>query len=421
MADKQQVVITGIGLVTPLGNDTEATWNALVQGRSGLSLAVDSTLQNYPCKAVGVVKGEQELLSSIVDKNVLRKTERFTHLNLIAAHHAIRDAGFDKTTPTNRDRFGCYVGIGIGGVDVIGQGAINFLQRGYKSVSPFMIPKAINNLAPSWVSMQNNLHGPTLAITSACSSGGDALGSAFRLIRDGYADNMLAGGVESCVIPIAIVAFGNMRALSNWQGDPALASRPFDAQRKGFVLAEGAGMLMLERKDFAKKRGAHIYAEMVGYGSTSDAYHITAMHPEGRGAIGAINMALDDAKVDHSQIGYINAHGTGTAMNDKVETMVLKKVFGHHIDPKNPKHILVSSTKSMTGHMIGGSGGVEAAVAALSLQHQIVPPTINLENPDPACNLDYVPNVAREVSMQYAMSNSFGFGGSNAVVLLKKA
>ncbi|MFH1832507.1 MAG: beta-ketoacyl-[acyl-carrier-protein] synthase family protein [bacterium] len=442
MADRHQVVITGIGLVTPLGINKQENWSALLAGKSGTCLSQDPALQDYAHKIIAPVKDTPEYtayLDAIVDKKIQRKTERFIHFGLLAAHEAMRDAGLDQLNHIDRTRFGCYMGVGLSGVQTISDGALALSTRGHKAISPFLIPRAINNLAPGWISMSWDLRGPSLAVTSACSSGGDAIGFAYRQIRDGYADYMLAGGVESCIVPLAVMAFGNMRTLSGWQGDPAQASRPFDAQRTGFVMAEGAGIITLERKDLALKRGAPIYAELAGYAATSDAYHITAMHPEGRGAIDAINQALASARINPSDVGYVNAHGTGTLMNDSLETMVLKKVFGHHITcptqfrhprldlgsipyiKNSSNHVLVSSTKSMTGHMIGAAGGVEAAITALALKHQIVPPTINLDNPDPACDLDYVAGQAREVSMRYALSNSFGFGGCNAVLALKKS
>ncbi len=420
MASKHRVAITGIGLVTPVGLTTQETWQALCEGRSGTSYLQHPDIDSYLYKAVGHVTGEQERLDAIVDKKIQRKTDRFIHLGLMAAHEAMEDAGLSKEFPENRERFGSLVGVGIGGLGIVGETATNLQNRGPKGVSPFSIPKAINNMAPNWLSMAWNLQGPTAALTSACSSGADAFGHAFRMIRDGYADYMLTGGTEACSLPIALVSFGNMRALSAWQGDAKKASRPFDADRTGFVLAEGAGILLLERYDLAEKRGATIYAEAVGYGATADAHHITAMHPEGIGASRAFAQAFDDAGIDRSEIGYVNAHGTGTPMNDAVETTVLKKVFGEHIDPSNDDHILVSSTKSMTGHMIGATGGAEIAFTALALKHQLVPPTINLDTPDPACDLDYVPHKARQKTMTHAATSSFGFGGGNAVVVLKK-
>ncbi|MBX9830868.1 beta-ketoacyl-[acyl-carrier-protein] synthase family protein [Candidatus Babeliales bacterium] len=474
MAHKHEVVITGIGLVTPVGNDTATTWHALSNGISGITaydlndgLSIAPSRQNSASSSsgkavrafsaesaevsgetdfsvqakispvlpeepagrleganvigmpVGLVKNIQQQLDALLPDKLQGRSERFTHLALLASSQALADAGFDNNTPQSRESFGVYVGVGIGGLSTIQEAALGYAARGVKGVSPLVIPKAINNIAASWVAMQHNLQGPVLGLTSACSSGADALGHAFRAVRDGYANIMLAGGAEGCATPFAMTAFDNMRALSRWQGKPEEASRPFDVQRAGFVIAEGAGMLVLERKDHALARGAHIYAQIVGYGANADAYHLTAMHPEGRGAVLAIRQALSDAGITPDQIDYINAHGTGTQMNDVVETLALKEVFGAHVDPQTSGHALISSTKSMTGHMIAAAGGVEAGICALVLEHQLVPPTINLDQPDPACTLDYVPGKARETRVRYALSNSFGFGGGNAVLVFK--
>jgi 3-oxoacyl-[acyl-carrier-protein] synthase II len=420
MSPKHSVAITGIGLVTPLGNDTKTTWNSLLEGKSGLGYIDHEALQDYPCKVVGTVKNEQEKLNAIFAPAKQRKAERFIQLAVLAGHEAMIDAGLSAQFPENRDRFGSLLGVGIGGVESICNAEVMLREHGAKKTSPFLIPKTISNLASSWLSMEWNLQGCVGAFVNACSSSADALGHSFRMIRDGYADYMLTGGTESALSPLAISAFGNIRAISAWQGEPEKASRPFDRDRCGFVMSEGAGILVLERMDLAQKRGANIYAEVVGYGATSDAYHMVAMHPQGRGAVNAINIALQDAKVDKEQIGYINAHGTSTQMNDKIETSILKTVFGSHVLPQTKNHAVVSSTKSMTGHMLGAAGGAEISFAALALKNQKVPPTINLENPDPDCDLDYVPNAARDAKIDFAISNSFGFGGGNSVVVLKR-
>lgn len=419
---KHRVVVTGIGLVTPLGNGAVTTWQAVVNGKSGITTIPDHfNLADYPVKVAGRVTEEQSLLDAIIPPRQQSKMDRFIQLGLLAGYQAMSDAGFSINNPEDRKRFGVFLGVGFGGLASISQAVCDLQEGGPKKVSPFSIPKAVSNLGPAWLSMQWNLQGPVMAIANACASGADAIGLAFRQIRDGYADYMLAGGSESCITPIGIVSFGNMRALSSWSGDPAAASKPFDRQRSGFVMAEGAAIMILERADRAQERNAHIYAEIVGYGASSDAHHITAMHPEGEGAARAIQAALDDAGITPSQIGYVNAHGTSTAINDTIETLALKKVFGSLIDPKNPSHILVSSTKSMTGHMLGAAGAVEAIFTALALKHQIIPPTINLHEPDPVCDLDYVPHVARKHHAAYAISNSFGFGGGNVVLALKRA
>jgi len=421
MLKRSDVVITGIGLVTPVGNNVNSAWQSLMLGKSGIGPQDRFDMADYPCKAVGFVRNEKAALDAVFSVKNQSRADRFIHLAVLAGHEAMTDAGYSCQIPELRHRFGVYLGVGVGGLPGIVD-AVHSLQReGLRRVSPFIIPKIINNQAAGWLSMQWNLQGPIVAVGNACSSSGDSVGFAFRAIRDGYADQMLAGGCESCILPMTIAGFGNMRALTSWDGDPAAASRPFDAKRSGFVIAEGAAVMVLERKDLALARGAKIYAEIAGYGATSDAFHITAMHPDGRGAIQAINTALEDANITPSHVGYVNAHGTGTQMNDPLETMVLKNVFGDFVNPDKANHIAVSSTKSMTGHMLGAAGGAEVAFTALALKNQILPPTINLENPDPACDLDYVPNVARPASFEYAISNSFGFGGGNSVVVLKKA
>jgi len=420
MSSRHQVVITGIGLVTPVGNDAITTWQALIAGKSGISKNDRFSVGDYPCTVAGLVRGEQESLDLLMSQKNQTKADRFIHLAMLAGSQAMRDAGLCETLPEQRDRFGAYIGVGVGGLSSIVDGGLQLQNQGMRRISPFLLPRVISNQAAGWLSMQWQLQGPITAIVNACSSGADALGLAFRAIRDGYADYMLAGGTESCITPVSIAGFGNMRALTQWSGDPAQASRPFERNRSGFVMAEGAGIIVLERKDLAEKRGAQIYAEIVGYGAASDAYHITAMHPDGRGAVTAIEQALQEAQINREKIGYINAHGTATQMNDALETMVIKKVFGNHVDVHNKNRCLVSSTKSMTGHMLGAAGGVEAALCALALKHQVVPPTINLDTPDPVCDLDYVPHQARDISMDYALSNSCAFGGGNSAIILKR-
>ena len=420
MADKHGVVITGIGTITPLGNNARSNWDALLSGRSGIRQFDTPIPGAKHVYSVGCVHDEHDLLEACVPKACRRKTDRFTHLTMIASREALEDAKLNDPTSCDRERFGVYLGVGIGGLQTINEICLDFARAGARSVTPFMIPKVISNEAASWLTMTWDLRGPSLAVTNACSSGGDAVGLAFRAIRDGYADYMLAGGTESCVSPISIAAFGNMRALSTWNNDPTAASRPFDKERTGFVMAEGSGMLVLERKDLAVARGAKIYAEVAGYGATSDAFHITAMHPEGRGAKRAMRLALEEAGASPQQVGYINAHGTGTPMNDVLETKAIKEVFGAHAATDRDRHVLVSSSKSMTGHMLGAAGGAEISYTAMALREQVAPPTINLDTPDEACDLDYVTEGARAFEGEYAMSNSFGFGGGNAVVVLRK-
>lgn len=414
MPKRHSVVITGIGLVTPVGRDTAETWDSVVQGKP--SFARYDIDKNRSC-VVGLVGDISSQLSSVLSPKIQDQTDRFIHLAVLAGSQALTDAGLAKENIVSRERFGVCVGVGIGGLATIGDAYQFYAQQGSRAVSPFTIPKAINNMAAGWLSMLFDLRGCSLALTSACSSSADALGYALRMIRDGYADRMLVGGSEACVVPVALAGFANMRALSTWDGDPNCASRPFDKKRTGFVMSEGAGMLVLEREDHARARGAPIYAQLCGYGVSADAHHITAMHPDGRGAIQAINNALADARLTADDIDYINAHGTGTVMNDKVETAVIRSVFSSRTS-KDSDHLLVSSTKSVTGHLLGAAGGVEAALTALSLHHQLVPPTINLNYPDPDCNLDYVAEFARCHSMRYALSQSFGFGGANSVLVL---
>ena len=418
---KHRVVITGMGMVTPLGLSTEATWVNICAGVSGIrAMPEHFGLQGYPVNAIGLVQGEKPLLDAVLSPKYHQRTERFIHLALVAGQQALAQAGITAEFPTNRQRIGCYVGIGVGGIDGTIEAEKTLREAGPKRVNPFVIPKIITNMAPGWLSMQFNLQGPSLALTTACASSTDALGMAFRAIRDGYVDYMLAGGTEACALPLTIAGFGNMRALATWQGDPAQASRPFDKDRSGFVLAEGGVMLVLERLETAQERGATVIAEIVGYGATTDAYHLTAMHPEALGAIGAMQIALVDAGIAPEDIDYINAHGTSTPMGDPQETLALKRVFGERLMPTANNHALVSSTKSMTGHMLGATGAAEAAFCALALRDGLVPPTINLITPDPTCDLDYVPLLSRPKELRYAMTNSFGFGGSNAVLILKK-
>jgi 3-oxoacyl-[acyl-carrier-protein] synthase II len=418
---KHAVAITGIGLVTPLGNTTPSTWANLIAGKSGITqLPANFGLPaDYPVTVAGLVQNEAELLAQAFPPKQHSRADRFIHLAMIAGQQAMDDAQLTTEFPTNRERIGTYMGVGFGGLGSVVEAVHSFNVDGPRRVNPFTIPKLVSNMASGWLAMHYNLQGPNMAITSACASSSDAVGLAFRAIRDGYADVMLAGGSESCVQPLTIASFGNMRALATWQGDPAAASRPFDVGRTGFVLAEGAAVLVLERLDHAQARGAAIYALVAGYGASSDAYHMTAMHPDGRGAQQAMHQALADADLTPADVDYINAHGTATPMNDPLETALIKTVFGKRSDPAGQNHVLVSSTKSMTGHMLGATGAAEAAFCALAIKHGIVPPTINLTSPDPACDLDYVAHTARRQTIRAALSNSFGFGGSNAVLALK--
>lgn len=420
----RRVVITGLGLVTPLGNTVEDNWAALSAGKSGISQIPQSwdMPNGFPVKTVGLVTGEQPFLDAVLDKKNQTRTDRFIHLALIAAAEALKNAGISAHFPADRSRIGTLVGVGIGGLTSFQDTVRTFDHLGPARVSPFSIPKLISNMAPGWICMQHNLQGANIAVTSACASSTDAVGMAFDMIRLGRADVMLAGGAEACAVPLTIAAFANMRALSTWSGEAQKASRPFDAQRSGFVLAEGGAMLVLESFEHAQARGAHIVAEVCGYGATADAYHMTAMHPDALGAEKALRHALTDAQLEPSAIDYINAHGTATPMNDPIESALIKKVFGQHATNRTARrHLRVSSTKSMTGHMLGATGAAELAYTALALHHQLVPPTINIESLDPLCDLDYVSHArAQSADLNYALSQSFGFGGSNSVVILRR-
>lgn len=419
MIDSNQVVITGIGLVTPVGLTTKNSWDALLAGKSGVS-ALHNYPSWFPSRVAGIVQGEESLLSQALTSAKLRKIDRFTQLAFLAALEALSNAQCSIIFPENRERFGIYLGVGIGGLTTITEGVRLYDASGIKAISPFLLTRVIANEAPGWISMELNLQGPMMAFSNACASGADAIGFAYNAIKSGSADYMLAGGTESCINELSLASFGNMRALSTWKGNPENASRPFSRDRCGFVIAEGACVLMLERKEHAQKRGAPIVAEIVSYAATSDAYHIAAIHPEGRGIIQALQKSLIHAQINPDDIGYINAHGTATPMNDATETKALKTIFKDSLDANKPNHIIVSSTKSMTGHMLGATGAVEIACTALALQHQIAPPTINLFENDPECDLDYAPHHAKPITTNYALSNSFGFGGGNAVVVLKR-
>lgn len=414
------VVITGLGLVTPLGIGVAENWQSLISGKAGISQPNTFNFGDHPCRALGLVPDISSPLETAFPLAKQRKTERFIHLAALAAHQAMTDAGISTQLPEQRDMFGSYIGVGIGGVSAISQATRAFDQRGARSISPFLIPRTISSEAASWLAMEWNLQGPMLTYSNACASSADAIGHAYRMIRHGYADYMLTGGSESSLNPISFAGFAKMRALSTWHGDIAASSRPFDSNRSGFVMAEGAAMLVLERKDLALRRGASIIAEIVGYGAKADAYHITSVHPHGRGAQHAMRSALKEAVLNADQIGYVNAHGTGTPMNDPVETFVLKEVLGSKVQDLKTDHTYVSSTKSMMGHALGAAGAIECAFTALSLKHQVAPPTINLDSPSKECDLDYVPRTARNMSAEYALSNSFGFGGGNAVLALKR-
>jgi 3-oxoacyl-[acyl-carrier-protein] synthase II len=411
MLSARRVVVTGIGLVTPLGIGLEKTWKALCAGESGIARITRFDPTDYPTQIAGEVKDFDP--AAFIEKKEIKKMDLFIHFAVGAAQLAAEDAGL-KVTSENAERVGVYIGSGIGGLSSIETYHKVLQDKGPDRVSPFFIPMTIINLASGQVAIRLGARGPNSCAVTACATGNNCIGDAFRLIQRGDADVMVAGGAEAAVTPLGVAGFGAARALSRRNDEPTRASRPFDRDRDGFVLGEGAGVLVLEELEVATRRGARIYAEIVGYGMTADAYHITAPPDNGEGAVRCMELAIRDAGVAKEDIGYINAHGTST-FADKVETMAIKQVFG-----ERAYRIPVSSTKSMTGHLLGAAGGIEAAFSALAIHRGLLPPTINLEHPDPECDLDYVPGRARETSVHVVLSNSFGFGGVNACLLFKK-
>jgi 3-oxoacyl-[acyl-carrier-protein] synthase II len=411
MLSARRVVVTGIGLVTPLGIGLEKTWKALCAGESGIARITRFDPTDYPTQIAGEVKDFDP--AAFIEKKEIKKMDLFIHFAVGAAQLAVEDAGL-KVTAENAERVGVYIGSGIGGLSSIETYHKVLQDKGPDRVSPFFIPMTIINLASGQVAIRLGAKGPNSCAVTACATGNNCIGDAFRLIQRGDADIMVAGGTEAAVTPLGVAGFGAARALSRRNDEPTRASRPFDRDRDGFVLGEGAGVLVLEELEVATRRGAKIYAEIVGYGMTADAYHITAPPDNGEGAVRCMELVIRDAGVAKEDIGYINAHGTST-FADKVETMAIKQVFGQHA-----YRIPVSSTKSMTGHLLGAAGGIEAAFSVLAIHRGLLPPTINLEHPDPECDLDYVPGRARETSVHVVLSNSFGFGGVNACLLFKK-
>jgi 3-oxoacyl-[acyl-carrier-protein] synthase II len=411
MLSARRVVVTGIGLVTPLGIGLEKTWKALCAGESGIARITRFDPTDYPTQIAGEVKDFDP--AAFIEKKEIKKMDLFIHFAVGAAQLAAEDAGL-KVTSENAERVGVYIGSGIGGLSSIETYHKVLQDKGPDRVSPFFIPMTIINLASGQVAIRLGARGPNSCAVTACATGNNCIGDAFRLIQRGDADVMVAGGAEAAVTPLGVAGFGAARALSRRNDEPTRASRPFDRDRDGFVLGEGAGVLVLEELEVATRRGARIYAEIVGYGMTADAYHITAPPDNGEGAVRCMELVIRDAGVAKEDIGYINAHGTST-FADKVETMAIKQVFGEHA-----YRIPVSSTKSMTGHLLGAAGGIEAAFSVLAIHRGLLPPTINLEHPDPECDLDYVPGRARETSVHVVLSNSFGFGGVNACLLFKK-
>jgi 3-oxoacyl-[acyl-carrier-protein] synthase II len=405
----KRIVITGLGAVTPLGNDVASTWDGLVSGRSGIGRIARFDPAPYETQIAGEVKDFDPLTA--MDRKDARRTDRFTQLAVGAAAQAIADAKLD--TKTNNDRIGVAIATGVGGLETLIEQVLVMEKRGPGRLSPFLVPMLMANAASAQISMQFGLRGPNLTHVSACASSAHALGESAEMIRRGMAETMVAGGAEAAVIPLAIAAFSNMHAMSRRNDDPQGASRPFDKDRDGFVLSEGSAVVILEEREHALARGARIYAEIVGYGATADAYHITSPSPEGEGNARAMRMALKEAGLQPSDIQYINAHGTSTQPNDREETAAIKQVFGDHA-----KKLMVSSTKSMTGHLLGAAGSLEAIACTLAIQNGCIPPTINYTTPDPALDLDYVPNQARPAKITTALSNSMGFGGHNASLII---
>jgi len=405
-------VVTGIGLLCGVGLGTEEVWKALCAGQSGIAPITLFDASQHPCRFAGEVKNFDPL--QYVEKKEVKKMGRFILFALAAADFAMKHAGLELAGEL-AERTGVYIGSGIGGFDVIEREHSELLAGGPRKISPFFIPATIVNLAAGYVSIRTGAKGPNSATATACSASAHAVGDSYKIIARGDADAMICGGTEAAITPMGVGGFTSMRALSTRNDEPQRASRPFDADRDGFVIGEGAGILILEALEVAQRRNARILAEVVGYGMSGDAFHITQPAEDGEGAFRVMRATLKDAGVPPEEVGYINAHGTSTPIGDKIETAAVKRLFGAHA-----QKVPVSSTKSMTGHLLGGAGGVEAGISVLALRDQILPPTINYEKPDPDCDLDYVPNKARKVELQYALSNSFGFGGTNAALLFKR-
>jgi 3-oxoacyl-[acyl-carrier-protein] synthase II len=410
----KRVVVTGVGLVTPLGTGTELSWNNLTAGKSGIGRIskFDAEATGMACTIAGEVTDFE--VDAFINKKDARKMDTFIHYGVAAAQMALEQSGLE-ITEANAKRVGVAIGSGIGGMPAIEKTMRAYEAGGARKISPFFIPMTIINMVSGWVSMLTGAKGPNTATVTACATGTHAIGDAFEIISRGDADAMIAGGTEACICELAVGGFSAARALSTRNDEPEKASRPWDSGRDGFVMGEGAGVLMLESLESAQARGAEILAEVIGYGMSGDAYHMTSPAPEGEGGGRCMKAALDRAKLNPEDVDYINAHGTSTPMGDVCETQGIKKTFGDHAGK-----LMVSSSKSMTGHLLGAAGGIEAAFSVLAVHHGVVPPTINLDDPDPACDLDYVPHTAREVDIDVAVSNSFGFGGTNASVIVRK-
>lgn len=410
--EKRRVVVTGVGLVTPLGIGVAESWKGLVEGRSGIGRITQFDASAFPTRIAGEIEGFNP--EDYIEPKEVKKMDRFIHLAVAASDMAVRDSGL-KVTEANAEKVGVIIGAGMGGLPAIEHYHTVLLEKGPRRITPFFIPMLIINLASGQVSIKFGAKGPNSAVATACATGSHSIGDAYRIIQRGEADAMIAGGTESVITALGIGGFNAMKALSVRNDEPEKASRPFDRDRDGFVMGEGAGVMILESLGHALSRGARIYAEVSGYGMTADAYHITSPAPEGEGAARCMEIALRDGGIRPSEVDYINAHGTSTRYGDELESSAVKKVFGEHAHK-----LAISSTKSMTGHLLGAAGGVEAVICILSMLNNIVPPTINLDNPDPQCDLDYVPHKARQMTVNCAMSNSFGFGGTNACLIFKR-
>lgn len=409
---KNRVVVTGYGVVSPVGNDVDTFWESLITGKSGVGLITAFDTTEYPVKIAAEVKNFNP--ADYMDRKEIKRTDRFVQFAIAASRMAIERAGLE-INDENRNRVGVYIGSGIGGLTTLEEQHRILLEKGPRRVSPFFIPMMIANMASGQVSIVLGAKGPNSTAVTACASATHSIGEAFHAIQLGKADVMITGGTEATILPLAVAGFCNAKALSTRNDEPEKACRPFDKDRDGFVMGEGCGIIILESLEHAKKRGAKIYAEMIGFGMSGDAYHLTQPAPEGEGAARAMACALADAGIKPEDVSYINAHGTSTEYNDKYETMAIKQVFGEHA-----YKVAVSSTKSMTGHLLGAAGGIEAVACVKAIEEQIIPPTINYETPDPECDLDYVPNQARKAEVKVAMSNSLGFGGHNATIIFKK-
>ncbi|MES1240328.1 MAG: beta-ketoacyl-ACP synthase II [Acidobacteriota bacterium] len=410
--ERRRVVVTGVGLVSPLGVGTAANWQALLEGKGGIGPITRFDASDFPTRIAGEVKGFDPL--DYVDKKDVKKSDAFIHYALGATHFAMEDSGL-VIDESNADRVGVVIGSGIGGLPLIEQMHHTLIERGPNRVSPFFIPGLIVNMAAGQVSIRYNARGPNTSPATACTTGLHAVGDAFRLIQMGEADAMIAGGTEAVITPLAVAGFCAMRAMSHRNDDPGRASRPWDAGRDGFIISEGSGIVIMEELEQARKRGAPIYAEVVGYGMSADAYHISAPHPDGDGAVRVMRAALKDAGLSPESIGYINAHGTSTPLGDLSEVRAVKTVFGEHA-----YRLAMSSTKSATGHLLGAAGGLETGILALAVKHQTLPATLNLDEPGEGCDLDFVPHTPRQVDLEYALTNSFGFGGTNGAVIMKR-